>query len=276
MVLVFGAPSWSWLDTFVRFNINRKQLRQGSRSCFDLHGAGVASVRHFFLDLSPDFRSLQFAGADLGVDLAERFQARGGDGDGLRNHHERAVLLVVPAWGMEVLVGLHSCLGMGCLVQAVRPVADVVLVRVRVRPHVLAWDDRHAHGGVHRIDVSVEVLAPTFFVRLDLQVGDLAIVTYLRFGFQPDSQIHGTFSWFRLRSPAFAFRKRQSLVRFINNTLKTVYCQGLCAGRDSNLRRHKSGDLQSPLVDRLSTDAVPYKLPQTVGFSNRLATELLL
>ncbi len=29
----------------------------------------------------------------------------------------------------------------------------------------------------------------------------------------------------------------------------------LCAGRDSNLRRHKSADLQSALVDRLSTDA---------------------
>ena len=29
----------------------------------------------------------------------------------------------------------------------------------------------------------------------------------------------------------------------------------LCAGKDSNLRRPKSGDLQSPLVDHLSTDA---------------------
>ncbi len=29
-----------------------------------------------------------------------------------------------------------------------------------------------------------------------------------------------------------------------------------CAGRDSNLRRQKPGDLQSPLVDRLSTDAL--------------------
>ncbi len=29
-----------------------------------------------------------------------------------------------------------------------------------------------------------------------------------------------------------------------------------CAGRDSNLRRHKSADLQSALVDRLSTDAI--------------------
>ena len=32
----------------------------------------------------------------------------------------------------------------------------------------------------------------------------------------------------------------------------------LCAGRDSNLRRHKSADLQSALVDRLSTDAFIY------------------
>ena len=30
----------------------------------------------------------------------------------------------------------------------------------------------------------------------------------------------------------------------------------MCAGRDSNLRRHKSADLQSALVDRLSTDAI--------------------
>ena len=29
----------------------------------------------------------------------------------------------------------------------------------------------------------------------------------------------------------------------------------MCAGKDSNLRRPKSGDLQSPLVDHLSTDA---------------------
>lgn len=29
----------------------------------------------------------------------------------------------------------------------------------------------------------------------------------------------------------------------------------LCAGKDSNLRRINPGDLQSPLVDRLSTDA---------------------
>ena len=43
-----------------------------------------------------------------------------------------------------------------------------------------------------------------------------------------------------------------------SNTLETFVSRvaDLCAGRDSNLRRHKPGDLQSPLVDRLSTDAV--------------------
>ena len=40
---------------------------------------------------------------------------------------------------------------------------------------------------------------------------------------------------------------------------KAMAFSTLCAGRDSNLRRHKSGDLQSPLVDRLSTDASGFK-----------------
>ena len=53
-----------------------------------------------------------------------------------------------------------------------------------------------------------------------------------------------------------------------------------CAGRDSNLRRLMPADLQSALVDRLSTDAsmwvqrnlyVAYKLPQLVYFSKCLA-----
>ena len=37
---------------------------------------------------------------------------------------------------------------------------------------------------------------------------------------------------------------------------KRLVFDDLCAGRDSNLRRHKSADLQSALVDRLSTDAL--------------------
>ncbi len=36
---------------------------------------------------------------------------------------------------------------------------------------------------------------------------------------------------------------------------KNPFRDFLCAGKDSNLRRINPGDLQSPLVDRLSTDA---------------------
>ena len=69
-----------------------------------------------------------------------------------------------------------------------------------------------------------------------------------------------------LARPPLAAAQRGPAARFeslpaLPNTTKPKHIFGFgiwCAGRDSNLRRHKSADLQSALVDRLSTDAFIY------------------